>query len=58
MISAGNIPLHPQVSRGGMAAGGLQQGKDLHMIASVVAVVGWEPMGAAGQEAYDEQKDT
>ena len=41
-----------------MATGGLQQGKDFHMIASVVAVVGWEPMGVAGEEAEDEQQDT
>ena len=41
-----------------MTAGRLKQGEDLHMIASVMAVVSWEPMGAAGQEAQDEQKDT
>ena len=41
-----------------MTAGGLKQGEDLHMIASVVTVVSWEPMGAASQEAQDEKEDT
>ena len=41
-----------------MAAGGLQQGIDFHMIAPVVAVVGWESMRAAGQKAQDEQENT
>ena len=40
-----------------MATSGLQQGEDLHMIASVVAVVGWKPLGAAGQKTKDEQKE-
>ena len=41
-----------------MAASRLKQGEDLHMIASVVTVISWEPMGAAGQETQDEQEDT
>ena len=44
-------PLHSQVGRGCMAAGGLQQRKDFHVVAPVVTIVGWEPMGVARQEA-------
>ena len=41
-----------------MTASRLEQGEDLHMIASVVTVVSWEPIGVASQEAQDEQEDT
>ena len=41
-----------------MTAFRLEQREDLHMIASVMTVVSWEPLGAAGQEAQDEQEDT
>ena len=44
-------PLHSQVGRGCMAAGGLQQGEDFHVVGPVVTIVGRVPMGAARQEA-------